>query len=408
MTDLIGRLGHVTPETFPYDDVIAELRQLGKHFAAKDLLAALDAVRRQLRAGRDTYPAIPADMELAAFLDNALDKWDEKHEYPSYIGLTLLPMPGGHDPAVAARICDRLQLLLITDTLRFELAAETGQTALLPQMRPEPPVVTKRCRLGLRVVAAQLGALGLTPADINGNPRRAARQACQAVESGITPAERRTLSLSMLPVATIHDEYMFIRILQCFEVTFALLVVQLRAVIVTLHGLAGLPSPQGAAELVLAAEVALHEAAPLFSLLATMQVDAFRSFRQFTEGASAIQSRSYKIMEAQCRRPDPERLDSPAYRNVPEVRAMVLSGLPELQAAVSAARAAGVLSPTELQKLSTAMDTFAAVLSQWRTTHYRLAVRMLGTAPGTGYTEGTPYLKSVLDIPVFTTSAGPG
>jgi hypothetical protein len=113
-------------------------------------------------------------------------------------------------------------------------------------------------------------------------------------------------------------------------------------------------------------------------------------------------------MEAQCRRPDPERLDSPAYRNVPEVRAMVLSGLPELQAAVSAARAAGVLSPTELQKLSTAMDTFAAVLSQWRTTHYRLAVRMLGTAPGTGYTEGTPYLKSVLDIPVFTTSAGPG
>jgi hypothetical protein len=28
---------------------------------------------------------------------------------------------------------------------------------------------------------------------------------------------------------------------------------------------------------------------------------------------------------------------------------------------------------------------------------------MLGEATGTGYTEGTPYLKSVRDIPVFRT-----
>ena len=47
------------------------------------------------------------------------------------------------------------------------------------------------------------------------------------------------------------------------------------------------------------------------------------------------------------------------------------------------------------------MKGFAHALLRWRNTHYRLAVRMLGEASGTGYTEGTPYLKAVRTIPVF-------
>jgi len=47
------------------------------------------------------------------------------------------------------------------------------------------------------------------------------------------------------------------------------------------------------------------------------------------------------------------------------------------------------------------MTGFARALMRWRNTHYRLAVRMLGEASGTGYTEGTPYLKAVRTIPVF-------
>jgi tryptophan 2,3-dioxygenase len=47
------------------------------------------------------------------------------------------------------------------------------------------------------------------------------------------------------------------------------------------------------------------------------------------------------------------------------------------------------------------MARFADTLLRWRETHYRLAVRMLGERPGTGYTEGTPYLRSVRKIPVF-------
>jgi tryptophan 2,3-dioxygenase len=52
----------------------------------------------------------------------------------------------------------------------------------------------------------------------------------------------------------------------------------------------------------------------------------------------------------------------------------------------------------ELQEV---MRSFAATLSQWRQTHYSLAVRMLGQLGGTGYTEGTPYLDRARTIPVF-------
>jgi tryptophan 2,3-dioxygenase len=47
------------------------------------------------------------------------------------------------------------------------------------------------------------------------------------------------------------------------------------------------------------------------------------------------------------------------------------------------------------------MTAFAAALRRWRQTHYRIAVRMLGTRSGTGYTEGTPYLDEVRKVPVF-------
>jgi hypothetical protein len=51
------------------------------------------------------------------------------------------------------------------------------------------------------------------------------------------------------------------------------------------------------------------------------------------------------------------------------------------------------------------MGRFAATLLRWRRTHYGIAVRMLGERTGTGYTEGSPYLKAVQTIPVFLTLA---
>jgi tryptophan 2,3-dioxygenase len=398
MTGLIHRLGQADPATFPYDDVIAEYQRLGKHFVSDELLAALGNVR-SLAVGQ---PHSPESDLLKRFLDCALDKWDGRYDYPSYIGLPMLPVPASGDGARAGRAHKRLRLLLVTDILRFELAVADGQTMLLPQLRPGQPVTAKRYRLCLRVIAAELGALGLSDAELTASPVTTARRSCAAIAPTVTPGEELVLKLSMLPVSTVHDEYMFIRVLQAFESVFALITVNLGAAVSALSPASAEPDAALAGALLRDCAAELQQAAPLFSLLATMQVDAFRLFRQFTEGASAIQSRAYKLMEALCRTPDADRLDSPAYHNVPDVRALAVIGLPDLQQAVAQSRASGGLTPAADADIADAMGKFAEVLSRWRTTHYRLAVRMLGEAPGTGYTEGTPYLKSVQHIPVFT------
>lgn len=410
MTDLIDRLeefGNGDPAAFPYEDVVAEFRRIGKHFVPKELLAALDGVRRAVAdpSGLPPLPAAPDQRQLRRFLDCALDKFDGTYNYPSYTGLPLLPLPAGDDPAHATRMHDRLLTLLIGDILRFELAAADGRTELLFRLRPDERITAKRCRLCLRVLGTRLGMLGITREELSASPIASARRVLAAIEPTITAAERRTLELSMLPVDIVHDEYMFIRVLQSFESTFGLMAVQLGGAIDYLdrtERAADMPAP--GALLSDCARV-LREAGPLFSLLATMGVDSFRLFRQFTEGASAIQSRGYKTMEALCRQPAPGRLDSPAYRNVPDVRAQVLAGFPNLQEAVVRATADGRLSAAARKELDADMARFADALVQWRTTHYRLAVRMLGEAPGTGYTEGTPYLKAVQHIPVFDADA---
>jgi tryptophan 2,3-dioxygenase len=150
-----------------------------------------------------------------------------------------------------------------------------------------------------------------------------------------------------------------------------------------------------------AAERALREASPLWSLVATVQPQAFLAFREFTEGASAIQSRSYKIVESLCRRPDEPRLNSAAYLSVPEVRERVLAGHATLDDILAGVRASGALTADMRDRVSSAMQRFEAAVLKWRQSHYRLAVRMLGRRPGTGYTEGVPYLEKARAIPVF-------
>lgn len=336
-------------ETFPYESIVEFVQRVGRHFLPRDLLDTLDKER-----------VAGPPRELAAFLDVVLDKHDGRYDYVSYLALDLLPLPTPDMSALAARRrADELVLALIEDAAAFERAPRANQ---LPDHRPSQEILAKRLHLAGRAVSFARGrATALTG-----------------------PAIRR----SMLPVATLHDEYLFIRVLQAFETTFALLAALLRTTVDTVAS-----DPSAAVKSLASATVALQETAPLFSLLATMRVDSFRSFRQHTEGASAIQSRNYKLVESLCRRPDQDRLNSPAYESVPDLRPTPTT--------VDEAVAAATLSSSDRAAVATAMTDFAAALTRWRQTHYRLAVRMLGTKPGTGYTEGTPYLAKVRTIPVF-------
>src|SRR5215204_4059103 len=308
-------------DEFPYDAVVAEFHRVGKHVVATELLEALAGVRAALP---DVHGSDTSVRLLDRFLDAALDKWDGRYANPTYLALDLLPLPAvddlSQDVTTAERQYDRLFVQLIADASRFEIAAAEGATELLPQMRPDSRTTAKRCRLVLQVAGPAARRLGLSDGVDVVDPIAGASQLWANLAADLTLEERRTLQLTMLPVSLIHDEYQFIRVLQSFEATFALVAVQLQAAVRALaSGEAHLALPR-----IQAAEMRLREAAPLFSLVATMQVAAFHTFREFTEGASAIQSRNYKLIESLCRQPDASRLDSAAYRSVPEVRERVL------------------------------------------------------------------------------------
>lgn len=396
--------------TFPYHDVLADYHRRGKHAVPAELLAMLDNIRAGLPALRGPTPAL---RRLQLFLDTALDKWDGRYDYATYLALSLLPLPDvddpNPDPGHARRLHDRLYLSLLADALRFELAAADGATDLLPRGRPDPKTFAKRCRLGLRAAAPALLWAGTADEVTAPDPAGAARRLCDLVDSGLSTEHRLVVDLSMLPVDVVHDEWMFIRVLQAWEAVFALLGVELQVAIDALHR----DEPATAVRMLRAGESALRESAPLFSLLATMRAASFHAFRLHTHGASAIQSHHYKITESRCRRPDPQRLNSAAFHATPDVWRRVHTGQPTIDDAVQASRVTNRLDVRQRELVYHAMRGFATALTHWRQTHYRLARRMLGDAPGTGYTEGTRYLQHVRTIPVFVslgttqTSLGP-
>jgi tryptophan 2,3-dioxygenase len=94
-------------------------------------------------------------------------------------------------------------------------------------------------------------------------------------------------------------------------------------------------------------------------------------------------------------------LDSAAYRSVPEVRQRVLDGQPGFEDIYL--QMAGRFDAGQRRRVERAMADLADAVGHWRTTHYRLAVRLLGDQPGTGDTTGPSYLATVRDIPLFRT-----
>jgi hypothetical protein len=277
--------------TFPLDAVIAEFRRVGKHFVAPALLTQLAAARAALPAGAQA---------LRRFLDTTLDKHDKHYDNPTYLALHDLPLPstaGGcplHTAGAQAQR-DRLLMLLVADVLRFELAALDGATDLMPLLRPATRTVGKRCALALRVLRTVMPRLGLDAATASDDPVTAAEELIARIAP--SAEEGRMLAVTMLPVSRVHDEYMFIRLLQCWETVFTQVAVELRAAMVAVR--AGMAAR--ASQALRAAAAAMNEAAPLFSMVASKQPQAFLTLREYTEGASAIPARGYKSSESRCR-----------------------------------------------------------------------------------------------------------
>ena len=346
--------------------VTRQVREGGKHVLPASLREAL--VRLRERGGRDRF--------VAAFLDCLLDKHDDRFHNRTYLAIALLELilddsRSGLDP-------ERLSTLLMADVIRHE-SAVAAAPASGDDDRPDARTLGARLTHARRFVAecgVPEGAPSPVPPD------------------GVVG---EWFAMTAQPVSVVHDEYFFLRALQCHEMVFTGLTGNVLGATAALRE----GNIRSAGQQLAAAVAAFEKAALLFRVVATMRVAAFHAFREFTQGASAIQSEAYKRFEIACGRPLAERLVSDAFGNVPAVRSEVLAGADDLSSAYLAARPSGRPDGTAWERLDAALVALEPRHQRWKTTHHRLAARMLGDASGSGYTAGVPYLRQCLDNRLF-------
>ena len=376
-------LTHGDPAKFPYQRAVTALRRHGKHFTEPAVLDLLVSIRNLL--GDDCTDQASL---LRAFLDNALDSRDGSHSYRTYTGLAILektrPDQAGARDLVHWR--DRLHVLLIADFLCTELAVAPATPGVQANSRG-----LRRSLLALRALAPAADRLGIN-LNLGQSPDQSAQQLVELVFAEMAPREELALQISLLPVDALHDELMFIRILQASEITF----IAIASCMEDASDRLQTREIDEASESLEVALALLDEARLLFPLLGTMKVEVFRRFRQSTVGASAIQSEAFKYIESRCATPSDSRLQSIAYGFVPDVREEALSDRPTIDAGYrSLVLADGATA--DVARIRQSLRQLNSSWHLWKQTHYRMAKHFLGDSVGTGYTEGPPYLGPQVD-----------
>ncbi|WP_030770937.1 MULTISPECIES: tryptophan 2,3-dioxygenase family protein [unclassified Streptomyces] len=403
-TDRWAAVGHVDGVD-DHDDmhlartVTREVRRIGKHFLPQALLLRLAEIHNPHTLDRRPH--------LRAFLDCVLDKHQGRYWNRTYLSLPLLEllMEETHD----APDPNRMATLLIADVIRFELRAEEpaggprephGSRESVDRDPPDPVTLRKRLRHALRFVADDPGV-----PDAEDLTSRAAHVPWSrwAEFAELLPRHTATgaghwFDVTVQPVYVLHDEYFFIRALQAHEMIFTAIAADVREAIGALR--AG--RLDAAADHVDRATGLFDRASALFRLVATMRPGHFSAFRQFTQGASAIQSEQYKRFEILCGLPTAARLGSQAFTHVPSVRAEAEDeGHDTVVRAYLDLRRSARFGEAEWNRFRGALAALEERHQRWKSTHRSLAAHMLGGAHGSGGTAGVPYLAECLDNRLF-------
>jgi tryptophan 2,3-dioxygenase len=391
---LSSELEHWLDPTVPPDEldglvlarlVTHEARWVGQHFLGRDRLERLATIRDRY-VGRDPY--------LDAFLDCILDKHEGRFWNRTYLALPVLEVVLAETDVQPAGVA----ALLAADIVRYELCAAHRLTEVSPVGRPEPRTLRTRVRHSLRFMTAHLGSTeseGLLTA-IAHEPESDLPHLLLQLPTPPVAIAGEWLELSVQPVSTVHDEYFFMRVLQAHEMAFTGMNRRVRDAITALR------DGQLDVATALLEEVVtfMDRNASLFRIVATMRYEAFHTFREFTDGASAVQSEQYKRFEGLCGLPPPSRLASPAFESVPAVLAEVGEGRDTLTDAYRDA-AAGGRHPAQIEVITGLLRDLEDSHRRWKATHVTLATRMLGDARGSGHTSGVGYLAEWVDHRLF-------
>jgi tryptophan 2,3-dioxygenase len=401
------------PDRFPYAEVLAHFHRVGRTHADPGLVSRLrylnDLLRQpELTAGRRLWP-------LPHWLPSTVDQ--RTGNYDSYLVAALLEgltgMEDGGRPAADVEHATDSKIDMLAAALVADLALiETDALRAGPRTR-EQRKRTQACLLVLSRLATLAPKWDRRPDMTGAGPGAAmtlvypdqpgeAAQAERLVEvtgslalkirQRLPRSCRQVVNLSLLPTTRLHDEQMFVRCIQTFETMYR----QVYRCLVRASAALQVADAEGACAELADATARIGISSVLYRVVTTMPRASFAIIRQYTNGRSAIQSRSYRRIDQVCapRQPSPEADKLPT----------VEVASPTLQDTFFAI--AGQLDPAVADRLA---DQMRALDTAWRAmkrTHWGITLKIIGRVPGTGGTAGAEYLKHASEVPLFPLLAG--
>jgi tryptophan 2,3-dioxygenase len=342
--------------SFPFDAVLGHYRAVGRYFVAAPVVGAL-AEARAAGTWRKDNPWF--DQWLASATDQA------SGDYAGYAFVpALTDFMTGAEVGSRTVAADALTVAALLDLLSVELDALAVESSAAQRRRTRATALAL-CRADELAPNAPLVSSARLAANLHPDCEAldaAFRDSLAEPESPAVRDARKLLSLSMMPVTIMHDEQMFIRSIQLFEIQFELCRLALENVAVCLEKRDGCR----AVTQLHAATKRLRAVRVYSRILATMPPSSFSVIRKYTHGRSAIQSRTYRDVEVVAART--------AWLRYTEFR-------PEADSRVCAAVADG-------------LDNFDRSWQAMKKTHWGITLKTIGRVPGTGGTEGADYLRA--------------
>lgn len=361
------------PDTFPYRAVLDHVGTVGRMHVRDRVLAPLrDVAVREVAAPDGRWP-------LPQWLPSTVDQ--DNSTYDGYLLTELLLSVVDLDDE---RSVDRLLGGLAADTL----AAEA-------EMLRRHPGRAQRTRTA--AAATVLGKLSTV------DGRRAVPDDELALHLAVMARDfrralpedtRLAIDIALLPITRLHDEHMFFRNVQLFEMLYAYLGARLQR---AGHALRRGDVPAAVEQLDRAVR-RLGLSQPLYRVLTTMPKTSFAIIRVHSDGRSAVQSRHYRRVELLCapRRPVPQTADLPP----------VTLGGPVLQDVFLS-----IVDKLEPVAVSLLTERMSALDQGWRAmkrTHWGVTLKIIGDDEGTGGTSGARYLERAAGVRLFPLLAEAG
>ncbi|WP_084012561.1 tryptophan 2,3-dioxygenase [Thermobifida halotolerans] len=373
-----------TARDFPFGEVLEHYQALGRAHASPELVSCLRALYRRLPPARSAEEAVLAD-----WLPSTFDQHDG--DYDSYLAAPMLErLAAAEGPEEVDTVLDVELLALLADLARTEGEAlaesadsrrQRQRTHAALQALTHWPELAPRARL-------RLAGLSLPPPVPRDDPSLASVTLDRAwkILDETPELVRRAAEASLLPTTPLHDEVMFIRSVQLFEIVY-------RQVLRCLERAAALSVRDTAtAGAELGDAVRRVESTPsLFRVLTTMSRESFAVIRAYTDGRSAIQSRAYRLVE----RTGAPRPPGPFSDRIPKVE---VTGPTVQEAYVSCAAA---VDGTALRHVAEAMARLDRGWRAMKRTHWGITLKIIGNVTGTGGTPGADYLRTTAAIPLF-------